>query len=262
MNTKKLLLIALLSFFISNCYSQSLNDSLLIYYPFNGNANDSSENHFNGITNAKFTNDRFGNPNSALYFNGFDMYLDFPPNQPKLKPKLPVSFSFWVNMEDYSPENNTFFTTDFAQNNHTGVWMCLSSFGEISINYGDGSGNTSYFNRRTKVGKKSLFNTKWTHIVGIVKGPIDMEIYVNGVNIGGSYSGEGDELKYTDCQGSIGRKDAGVLNKPYYFKGTIDEFRYWNRALTEAEILALSNYHKNAINNQVQSKNKVNFFFY
>ncbi|MBK8496097.1 MAG: LamG domain-containing protein [Chitinophagaceae bacterium] len=41
------------------------------YYPFNGNANDESGNGINPVYNgATLTTDRFGNTNSAYYFNG------------------------------------------------------------------------------------------------------------------------------------------------------------------------------------------------
>ena len=49
-------------------------DSLLVaYYPFNGNANDESDfiNH-GTVFGASPTNDRFGKPESAFYFDGED----------------------------------------------------------------------------------------------------------------------------------------------------------------------------------------------
>ena len=48
-----------------------LNDGLVVYYPFNGNANDESGNGHNGIVNGDtLTTDMFGNPNSAYSLNG------------------------------------------------------------------------------------------------------------------------------------------------------------------------------------------------
>ncbi|MCK4406376.1 MAG: T9SS type A sorting domain-containing protein [Bacteroidales bacterium] len=221
-------------------FGQSLNDSLLIYYPFNGNANDSSGNQFHGIAYATLTSDRFGNPNSAYHFNGFDEYIDLP-NQSELKPPLPVSFSFWFELDDLSAENTTIFTTDFAQNNHSGAWMCLSSTGYMAINYGDASGNTSPSNRRTKVGTTKLDTAIWYHVVGIVRGPTDMKIYIDCENDEGYYNGSGGDLSYTNNQGSIGRKDGNMYLPPFYFKGKIDDFRYWNKVLSFQEINALCN---------------------
>ena len=47
-------------------------DGLAIYYPFSGNANDSSGNEYDGTISGdpQLTTDRFGNVNSAYYFSG------------------------------------------------------------------------------------------------------------------------------------------------------------------------------------------------
>ena len=51
--------------------SADLNDGLIAYYPFNGNANDESGNGNDGTVNgATLTNDRFGNEDSAYSFDG------------------------------------------------------------------------------------------------------------------------------------------------------------------------------------------------
>src|ERR1039457_3593245 len=55
-----------------NGHSQSIpTNGLVVYYPFNGNANDASGNGNSGtLDGATLTSDRFGHPNSAYYFNG------------------------------------------------------------------------------------------------------------------------------------------------------------------------------------------------
>jgi len=48
-------------------------DGLLVYYPFNGNANDESGNNFNGtVAGATLTTDRFNQQNKAYHFTGVD----------------------------------------------------------------------------------------------------------------------------------------------------------------------------------------------
>lgn len=76
MKLNKILFFALLFLFSKNSYSQNLNDSLVAYYPFNGNAWDYSGNRFDGvIVGATFTQDVFGNQNSALRFDGIDDFV-------------------------------------------------------------------------------------------------------------------------------------------------------------------------------------------
>ena len=55
----------------------NLQNGLVGYWAFNGNANDGSGNGNNGTVNgATLTNDRFGNANSAYSFNGANNFID------------------------------------------------------------------------------------------------------------------------------------------------------------------------------------------
>tara|TARA_R110002073_G_scaffold40547_1_gene114842 strand:+ start:45083 stop:45817 length:735 start_codon:yes stop_codon:yes gene_type:complete len=232
------LFIAILLFSCSNDGPRiDYSENLLIHYPFSGNSDDQSGNGFDGSSNATLTKDRFDKVNSAYSFNGQNEYIDLP-NFPSLKPQFPVSFSFWVKFDDLLPENTVIFTTDFEQDNHSGVWMNLSG-GKVAINYGDASGNTTSSNRRTKVGTTTITPDKWYHVIGIIEGPTNMEIFIDCNNDQGSYSGSGGDLDYTLNPGSIGRKDGNTNFSAYYFSGTLDNFRYWNRTLTLDEISTL-----------------------
>lgn len=231
----------LLSVFLSSIIvsAQTLNDSLLIYYPFNGNANDASGNSYHGTAQATLTSDRFGNPSSAYHFNGVDEYIEFP-LMSALKPELPVSYSFWIKLEDLSPTKTVFVTNDFALDNHSGVWMNMSGTGVLAINFGDATGNTTDANLRNLKGTTMLSTGIWYHVVGVVNGPNDMKLYVDCVDDSGVYGGTGGDVAYTNAPGNIGRKDVATV-APYYFQGTLDDFRYWNRALTQSDIDLLCN---------------------
>ena len=81
----------------------SLEPGLVAYYPFSGNANDSSGNGNNGINSgATLTTDRFGKSNSAYHFAG-----DASVQIPELFPDTASAFTFaaWV-MKD-SMDYNT-----------------------------------------------------------------------------------------------------------------------------------------------------------
>lgn len=73
-----------------------LADGLVAYYPFNGNANDESGNgkHALLISGANLTQDRFGNANSAYYFDGSNDFIQIP------HPGYLVygSINMWVNL--------------------------------------------------------------------------------------------------------------------------------------------------------------------
>jgi hypothetical protein len=235
--------------------TQSLDDGLLLYYYFDGNTIDSSENHYHGISNATFTEDRFGNPNSAIHFNGYDQYLDFPPNKPILKPQLPVSFAFWILFEDEAPFVTQIFTTDFDQNNHSGTWVSNTHYGALSCGYGDGSDWCSIDTRRSKYCYTILNSNTWYFVIVIIRDALDMSVYLNCTEEDGYYEGNGGPLAYTDCQGSLGRKDAMATFPPDYFWGAMDDFRYWNRELTSNEIDSLCTYTSSVSNFCVPKNN-------
>ena len=65
---KKLLSILLVIIPFITFAQVDLNNGLVAYYPFNGNANDASGNGNNPIfNNAMLTSDYYGNPNSAYH---------------------------------------------------------------------------------------------------------------------------------------------------------------------------------------------------
>ena len=47
-----------------------ITTGLIAYYPFSGNAVDTAGGNNGTVYNATLTTDRFGNPDSAYYFNG------------------------------------------------------------------------------------------------------------------------------------------------------------------------------------------------
>jgi len=218
--------------------AQNLNDSLLLHYTFQGNANDISGNGYNGaIINATPTTDHMGIPNSAYYFNGINSYIELPAVQ-KLKPPLPISIAFWVKFDDLTAAHSQIFITDYTLNTYTGVWFGLNpSTQQMQISYGMGTtGCTGIGCRRTKQGTTVLQTGTWYNIIGILRGPLDMSIYINcREEENGVYTGSGGDIAYTNNPGSLGRTDQANFN-PYYFKGSLDDFRYWNRELNLADI--------------------------
>jgi len=221
--------------------SQNLSDGLLLHYDFNGNANDISGNGMHAtVYGATLTTDRNGNPNSAYYFDGVDDYIEMP-NDPSLKPQLPLTIAFWVRFDDMTTwtggqDFTRVINTDHKEDTYTGVWIYAHG-GKIRVSYGDGQPNiTSHTNRRTKIGNTVLQENIWYHVVCIVRGATDMDIYINCENDGGIYEGTGGILSYSENLGVIGKIDNYVGLAPAKMKGVVDDIRYWDRALTLEEV--------------------------
>jgi len=114
---KKILLLSFITLFTysrTNAQSlpfvdTSLNDSLVAYYNFNGNANDISNNGNHGLINgAILTNDRFGN-SSAYEFNNSSIVIE---NEMFDNSWDYYTLSFWFLINNTSQHNQTLFNTN------------------------------------------------------------------------------------------------------------------------------------------------------
>lgn len=233
----KKLFTLLFFFFLIFSFSQEINDNILIHYKFNGNYIDDSQNDNNGTNYGTiFVEDRFGNPESAVYFDGENDYIEFP-NISTLKPDLPVSFSFWVKYDVIEGNFNYILNTSHEEGVSSGVYFNTEKeTGKFSVNYGDG---THFFNsvtRRTYVSNKLTDSENWHHILAVVEGPTNMKIYIDCREYGGEFSGSGGELQYSTTPGEIGKVDRDTTIPTSFFKGILDDFRYWDRVVNETEI--------------------------
>ena len=223
--------------------SQNITDSLLLYYPMDGNANDLSGNNFHGTpSGVTSVPNRYGVPNSAYYFDGVNDYIDFPLND-TLKPQFPITFAFWAKLDILGSQENKFFSTDFVQNNYHGAWMTVDANGFLRIGYGGGLGGCSAQNSIAYLGTEYPVNTGiWYHFTGILKAYNDMELYINCNTVAAVYALGTNTFNIgysTNTQGTLGRIDNNTSLPARYYEGSIDEFSYWERALSAAEIYTL-----------------------
>jgi len=234
-NTFVLLTILLL------CVITYSNDGLIAYYPFNGNANDESGNQNHGeVIGATLTADRFGNGNSAYYFDGVDDYIDCG-NSTILKPEFPISISTWVNIKSLNIPVGIFLNCT-GNARYYGVLLFVHDSGKVTTNYGN-AGTIGPYSRRSKQGDTVLFLNNWYHIVTIFKNTDEIEIFVNGQNDGGHYDGYASSMEYdTDGSGNIGRFVNSTTNVPNYANTILDDICLYNYSLSDAEIDSL--YHR------------------
>ena len=96
MHKQAIILSALLvlSFTVPGVAQADLMNGLVAYYPFNANAYDQSGNGYNGsVSGCTLSGDRFGNPDSAYYFDGIN---DIITSNKKIHIADSFSLSFWV----------------------------------------------------------------------------------------------------------------------------------------------------------------------
>lgn len=218
----------------------NLDSNLIGYWPFNGNVVDESVNSNNGTNiNCSLTDDYYGTPDNAYEFNGATSYLEIPYSYTELT--TPFSISAWVNKSEINVHEHIF-TSSSDVNNYSGIYLSVNASGNVQISYGDG-GLAGSSSRRTKKTNSSIPINEWICITVVVNGPNDMQIYVNSVDQGGTYSGTGGNLVNGQGNAMIGRS-AHNLN---YWSGMIDEVRLYNRALTNDELAQVCSPEKNDI---------------
>jgi hypothetical protein len=242
MKTKLFVFLSLI-FSSTFLFGQDLSDGLILYYNFNGNCDDSSGNEMNGIVNGpSLTNDKFGNANSAYFFDGVDDYIQLP-NENVLKPQLPVTLSALIYVEDVTSPYSIL-RTEFTPNSFYGCWLNLTDHLSVEVGYGAGIDNSTTFNdKRIFITDDAIKLKNWYFIVSVIRSIDDMEVWINGEKQSGEYKGyaTNTELIYSTSSpnsGAIGVDDYTDL-APYYFNGIMDEIRIWNRSISEPEILSL-----------------------
>ena len=212
-------------------------NSPILHYPFNGNAQDESDNGHDGlVNNATLVSDRFGNENSAYEFDGETSFIDCGDILNDLQ--VPFTVSAWIKCFSNDRGQLIFYTDiheSFTSHNYHGMGLALSIYAgdgvtlldstQLSVRYGDGLGN-GYQYRRTKHGNSFFPNNEWIHVMGVVEGPQDMKLYINGIEEEGTYSGSGEDMAHNSWHAYIG----------VVFHGLIDDLRVYDVALNTEQI--------------------------
>lgn len=211
----------------------------LAVYLFNGNANDESGNGNHGIVyGATITEDRFGNPNKAYFFDGIDDYIEIK-NNPVLKPHFPVSISAWVKPKSYN-EPIGLFRNCAHETKYFGLYFLISTSGRVAMGYGNG-GSIGPNSRRSKGGTTILNLGTWYHVVAVFKNSTEFEIFIDGKKDEGNYSGRANYMQYNSNSEEIGTIDSRSKYPPYYANAVVDNIYLFDRVLNEEEILVLYN---------------------
>jgi len=196
------------------------------WYPFSGNADDQSGfgNHGN-VNGATLTANRFGNPNSAYYFNGASNHIRVP-NSASLNFTDAITVSFWMKAAELYSTRESYPISHGNWENRWKVSIIPDKRIRWTVKSSDGIKDLDSQTKATV--------NIWYHVVGLYDGS-DFNIYINGTLEGHTtFSGK---ILTTTIDLMIGQ----VLpnNSTYNFKGTIDDIRLYDYALTANEIQAL-----------------------
>jgi len=213
----------------------TLEDGLVAYYPFDGNADDKSGNGYNGVAKngAVLTHGINGTANNAYHFDGTDDWIDIP--------------NFNTDFTETAFTFNVWFEIDAVKSRQVIFWIR-----DDQPSIGLTTGSTIYFQHRMNINVPPVPVDEYTDYksnpiaVGVWymatytynSADNTLRFYLNGKEVGWRKLGS-NFIKSSTNVFRIGLDDYSSRT----FNGTIDEFRIYNRALSEAEIKEIYGIH-------------------
>ncbi|MDD4206120.1 MAG: hypothetical protein PHH55_08610, partial [Candidatus Delongbacteria bacterium] len=209
--------------------------------PFSGNANDASGNGNHGaVHGATLTEDRFGNPNSAYYFDGIDdeILIDRPDliNGSKAI-TINIKFMLKAQRSHFSPiiyKGETKYDSKNKPTNERTFSLWITTFGELHLAGADRLGQQHLNIPRNTVKPGIWYN--YTGVIDRANGKIFS--YLDGQLI---------------AQDNIRTNYPVINSNPILiattrerndrftnFNGVIDEISFYNKALNQSEIISLN----------------------
>lgn len=226
-------------------------NGLVGWYPFTGNADDSSGNGHHALVNAAIlAPDRYGNANAAYSFNGNTAYLH---GNASSFPSGDRTIALWF----YTTNINA--GTAGMQAFGYGGGLCGASW---LMQMDNTTPITSFFTDNTyeiSLGCNNFLtalpfgvngtpadpNSSWHHWV-VTNGPTGVDYYIDGSYAGGVTTTVGNTLvagkkffmgSCPDSTGVVAYQDAYL----HHWNGLLDDIGIWSRALTPQEITTLYN---------------------
>lgn len=202
--------------------AQIPTNGLVAYYPFKGNAKDSSGNGNNGtVIAATRTTNMFGDTSQAYYFSGTSPYIDCGRGT-SLNSVSALTLSAWIKTDTLAGRiiskrcsigggNDGGYELDIAN-----PWLRFGYNGYIYAT----------------VNISAYLNT-WIHVAATFDGAYST-LYINGV---GTVPNASPAMNAADTANLTIGKSYSIPQT--YFRGSIDEVCIYNRALNDAEIQSL-----------------------
>ncbi len=223
---------------VASATTSTSGPSLLVAYPFDAtsgtSATDVSGNNLSGtLHNASWTTGKYAN---ALAFNGSSSYVDLG-NPSSFQLTSSATWSAWV----FASANPADDGLIIAKSRGASGWQFKTSpdTGQHRFALGLTTPSNTWVQRNSNTVR--ALNT-WYYVAAVYNASArTLDLYVNGVLDNGPLTTDSagpvpaipaSQLNNTSANVNIGRRsDAG-----YYFNGTVDEVRVYNRALSATEI--------------------------
>jgi hypothetical protein len=196
------------------------SDGLIAYYPFDGNANDSSGNSYDGVITNVTTSE--GYKGQSIYFNGIDSRIDV--KEAVINNGSKFTISMWIKLAD-NPSLSSNDCCYFLFFGGYGVWTEGNNIG------------LAVWSGPTNSAGGPIDHNVWTHFTGTYDGT-NIRSYINGVLTETTEWLKNAQYSQGKYPITIGFSEDAF--REYRLKGSLDELRIYDRVLTDGEIQKLS----------------------
>ena len=219
-----------------NSENNDLSESLLAYYPCDGNVLDLSGNNVNGTLHGPtYTTDRFNKPNKALLFKEYGEYIDVPSDLWCEK----LTLSAWINVNDFGSVNSEisgreifFKAPNMSYNQDYNLLVFYDENGNPRAQFYFGQSSTQFVPLKSKT---ILQTNKW-YLITATRANGVAKIYINGnLDATATYS-------FIPANQHFKLKLGMSHSSEQSFNGKLDELKIYERALTAKEVQNL--YHE------------------
>ena len=203
-----------------------INEGLIAYYPFNGNANDYSGNGNNGtVYGAQLTSDKNGKHNAAYTFDGVNDFIKVPTSTSLENFDKEITINAWININKWFNSGSVGYFPILEKSDESSIGGLMN----LHINTSTGiqsiyRGNIAYNNYKIPL-------NQWVYVSFVCKNNTAY-FYIDG-NLIGKKQMNGNYSYKKNSPLIIGKDIPGLVE---YANGKIDEIRIYNRALSDSEI--------------------------
>ena len=266
MKTKITLFVAVIVVALFGMGCSSVDNGLVAYFPFNGNAEDASgQGHETEVIGARLTADRFGQEERAYLFDGKQDFIDVKSvilSKNFYDKPSSHAISVWVAIDGSAPDGELVILSDEygSSCDHKYRIMIKKTGGMLQPSYDYystgrvGAGDPYRRGRRGLLGESRPFvNGQWHHLMAVydlkkgimcfyVDGKEEKTLPIFSANGSPIWTRLPNPSSIGALRGCTSFTPAPGLRN--YFKGKIDDIRIYNRALSAKEVKALYDLEK------------------
>ncbi len=222
-------------------YKTDTDNNLIVHYKFDDNSTNmllDSTSNGNNLTNynTTFDNTNYKIGNGSVYFNGNSQYIEMPStiNPYTIWNNNGISFSIWFNMSSTASPNCRIidFSSDnigTTPTNYILIYKDGTQTDKINIVIVAPNGANTYLS-------PTLNSNTWHHIVWTISSSGVWGLYINNVYINPGITQGIPNVTWT--RRWLGRSSSD--SDPYYI-GNMDDFRIYNKVITESEVNTIYN---------------------